>query len=154
MHINLGVLSAMFFKKVTCAMLKLVQHCHGWRGIHRREGWRNHWHQMLPRSPFTRIGAPTAPTLWWFQPIWKICSSNWIISPCRNVGVKIKNVWNHHLGKVQPNILDTYIRCVKGLFLNWLVDMMTWAYEIFWLRRTHKSTNDYKLAKLQITKWF
>ena len=19
---------------------------------------------------------------WWFQPIWKICSSNWIISPC------------------------------------------------------------------------
>ena len=27
------------------------------------------------------------------QPIWNICSSKWIISP----GVKIKNVWNHHL---------------------------------------------------------
>ena len=30
---------------------------------------------------------------WWLnQPIWKICSSNWIISP----GVKIKKKWNHH----------------------------------------------------------
>ena len=27
-------------------------------------------------------------TGWWFQPIWKICSSNWIISP--GIGVKIK----------------------------------------------------------------
>ena len=34
-------------------------------------------------------------TGWWFQPIWKICSSNWIISP--RIGVKIKNIWNHHL---------------------------------------------------------
>ncbi len=32
---------------------------------------------------------------WWFQPIWKICSSNWIISP--RIGVKIKNNRNHHL---------------------------------------------------------
>ncbi len=31
----------------------------------------------------------------WFQPIWKICSSNWIISPI--FGVNIKNIWNHHL---------------------------------------------------------
>ena len=29
---------------------------------------------------------------WWFQPIGKICSSNWIISP--GGGIKIKNVWN------------------------------------------------------------
>ena len=29
---------------------------------------------------------------WWLnQPIWKICSSNWIISP--GVGLKIKNIW-------------------------------------------------------------
>ena len=32
---------------------------------------------------------------WWFQPLWNICSSNWIISP--GIGVKIKNLWNHHL---------------------------------------------------------
>ena len=31
---------------------------------------------------------------WWFQTIWKICSSNWIISPGR--GKKEKNIWNHH----------------------------------------------------------
>ena len=35
-------------------------------------------------------------TGWWLnQPIWKICSSNWIISLI--FGVKIKNIWNHHL---------------------------------------------------------
>ncbi len=28
-------------------------------------------------------------------PIWKICSSKWIISP--RFGVKINNIWNHHL---------------------------------------------------------
>ena len=42
-------------------------------------------------------------TSWWFQPIWKIWSSNWIISPI--FGVKIKqylschhpvHVWNSH----------------------------------------------------------
>ena len=27
-------------------------------------------------------------------PLWKICSSNWIISP--RIGVKIKHIWNHH----------------------------------------------------------
>ena len=31
---------------------------------------------------------------WWFQPIWKICSSNWIISP--GFGMKINNISNHH----------------------------------------------------------
>ena len=28
---------------------------------------------------------------WWFQPIWKICSSNWNISP--GIQVKRKNIW-------------------------------------------------------------
>ena len=31
-------------------------------------------------------------TGWWFQPIWKICSSNWIIA--RGIGMKIKNMWS------------------------------------------------------------
>ena len=30
-------------------------------------------------------------TSWWFQPRWKICSSNWIISP--GIGVKMQNLW-------------------------------------------------------------
>ena len=29
---------------------------------------------------------------WWFQPNWKICSSNWIFP---QVGLKTKNIWNH-----------------------------------------------------------
>ena len=33
--------------------------------------------------------------IWSFNPFWKICSSNWIISP--RFGVKIKTNWNHHL---------------------------------------------------------
>ncbi len=33
---------------------------------------------------------------WWLnQPLWKICSSNWVHLP--QIGVKIKNIWNHHL---------------------------------------------------------
>ena len=36
-------------------------------------------------------------TSWWFQPIWKICSSNWIISP--GIGVKKKYLSCHHLEK-------------------------------------------------------
>ena len=36
---------------------------------------------------------------WWLsQPIWKIYSSNLIISP--RIGAKIKNIWNHHLENV------------------------------------------------------
>ena len=34
--------------------------------------------------------TPKPKTGWWFQPIWKKCSSNWIISP--NFGGKIKNI--------------------------------------------------------------
>ena len=35
-------------------------------------------------------------TSWWFQPIWKICSSNWIISPIFGVNIK-KCLSCHHL---------------------------------------------------------
>ena len=31
---------------------------------------------------------------WWFQPLWKICSSKWVHLP--QIGMKIKNIWNHH----------------------------------------------------------
>ena len=37
---------------------------------------------------------PSILSSWWFQPIYKICPSNWIISPGRGEN---KNVWNHHL---------------------------------------------------------
>ena len=34
---------------------------------------------------------PICSSSWWFQPIWKIWTSNWIISP--GFGVKIKHIW-------------------------------------------------------------
>ena len=37
--------------------------------------------------------GPKRSTGWWFQPVWKTCSSNWIISPNRS---EHKNLWNHH----------------------------------------------------------
>ena len=40
------------------------------------------------------IFNPNGGLKWWFQPIWKICSSNWIISPDR--GKHKKHFWNHH----------------------------------------------------------
>ena len=68
--------------------------------------------QKIRRSPvgienipcFIRISEPTSfhqhlCDRWWLnQPIWKICSSNWIISS--GIGMNIKNIWNqqnHHL---------------------------------------------------------
>ena len=32
---------------------------------------------------------------WWFQPIWKILYSQ--IGSFPQIGMKIKNIWNHHL---------------------------------------------------------
>ena len=52
---------------------------------------------------------------WWFQPIRKICWSNWITSP--RFGVGIKNLGNHHLVILhhlqcflhKPNIVDSML---------------------------------------------
>ena len=44
----------------------------------------------------------------WFQPIWKIWSSNRIISP--GIGVKIKNIWNHHLASISTSLAQTATR--------------------------------------------
>ena len=56
-------------------------HCWVWKGdrcVYKGEVWRS---------------SPTeAWQFGWFQPVWKICSSNWIISPSR---IEKRN-WNHH----------------------------------------------------------
>ena len=52
-----------------------------------RNGYINHYlTRLMSLSPFYM------ETRWWFQPIWKICSANWIISP--GIGVKIKHIIN------------------------------------------------------------
>ena len=45
----------------------------------------NQWDMRHP-SDFSRL----CMTSWCFQPIWKICSSNWIISPGRGENKKLK----------------------------------------------------------------
>ena len=46
-------------------------------------------------------------TSWWLnQPLWKLCSSNWIISP--RFGMKIKHIWNHHLEQIHPRSLTAW----------------------------------------------
>ena len=53
------------------------------------------------------------PSWWLNQPIWKICSSNWIMKTPR-FGVKIpKNLWNHHLPVVSNK--TTEYRCIDLL---------------------------------------
>ena len=50
---------------------------------------------------------------WWFQPIWKICSSNWIISPSRGENKKYLSChhlvmeiwWNLEIGHL-PSLID------------------------------------------------
>ena len=63
---------------------------------------------IVPSSCF----SPRSPdwfnisyTSWWFQPIWKICSSNCIISP--GIGMEIKSIWNHHLLVVYVDVITS-----------------------------------------------
>ena len=65
-------------------------------------------------------------TSWWFQPIWKILvkSQNGNLP---QVGVKIKNLWNHHL-----YISNNKSVCMEDIVALWLlhsilkVDLWTW----------------------------
>ena len=73
--------------------------------------------------PYRVLATPNIPSWWLNQPIWKICSSNWIVSP--GFGVKIKNVWNHHRDTVDgseilrsPSRILGYEDVFKTLVLN------------------------------------
>ena len=49
----------------------------------------------LPSLPNKNFNSLTS---WWFQPLWKMCSSKWGSSSLK-IGVRIKNIWNHHPDK-------------------------------------------------------
>ena len=59
---------------------------------------------------------------WWFQPIWK----TWIkIQNLPQVGVKIKNIWNHHLGWIMNfselvGFWITWTKCAIDLRSFWV----------------------------------
>ena len=52
---------------------------------------------------FPKSRDENSKTGWWFQPIWKICSSNWTLSPRFGVKIKMfestnqKNSWNRQV---------------------------------------------------------
>ena len=56
-------------------------------------GYKKHQTKKLHETHFTEIIGKgwTSCSSWWFQPIWKMCSTNWIISP--GIRVKIKKVF-------------------------------------------------------------
>ena len=80
----------------------------------------------LPILPSSNLsGNVNGFTSWWFQPIWKIWTSNWIISP--GIGVEINIFWNHHPVSVQflkrKKCLvntDPYNGLLQSLY-NWVV---------------------------------
>ena len=47
---------------------------------------------QLALFPYGRVWQSTQSSWWLNQPIWKICSSNWIMKP-QGSGLKIKNIW-------------------------------------------------------------
>ena len=52
-------------------------------------------HEIPKWKPSLKLTVrPWKSTRWWFQPIWKILVK---LDHSHQVGVKIKNLWNHHL---------------------------------------------------------
>ena len=58
------------------------------------------FHRTVEISHAQQLPPLKRKTSWWFQPIWKICSSKWESSPI--FGVKIRNIWNHHPEELEP----------------------------------------------------
>ena len=76
---------------------------------------------------------------WWFQPIWKTCSSNWIISP--GIRVKVKHLWScHHLENIWKKTshrLTPYHPCNGIFFTTWMVDFYGFSCSINILYQSH-----------------
>ena len=55
------------------------------------------WKKITTQLPYCAVSSSSpvnhqlSISSWWFQPIWKICSSKWVHLP--QVGMNIKNLW-------------------------------------------------------------
>ena len=65
---------------------------------------------------------------WWFQPISKICSSNWIISP--RIGVKIKHIWSFTT-KIMTYFLSWIVWALCQIPIHYIT--VTWLVWLVWL---------------------
>ena len=65
------------------------------------------WRNSKIRTPFTRNKPKTG---WWFQPLWKICSSKWVHLPQTGMNIN-KNIWScHHPENHHPPFFPDPIR--------------------------------------------
>ena len=53
--------------------------------------------QNIQEVKYSSCAIYSSYATWWFPPIWKICSSNWMISLYRDENKKYLKIWNHHL---------------------------------------------------------
>ena len=72
---------------------------------------------------FTMLFYEPPFSSWWFQPIWKICSSNWIISPSLSRDEEKK--WNHHpvlYSKGLSSSKRSFTIFFNGDWLQWKIE--------------------------------
>ena len=67
---------------------------------------------VLPCSLFCKLYLSS----WWFQPIWNICSSTWIIFP-KSREETSKNIRNHHLDIVFMKCMYVNVPQVLGVLV-------------------------------------
>ena len=88
-------------------------------------------------------------------PIWKICSWNWIIFP--GIGMKIKNLWNHHLvivgsGCFQSPVVSSYYSYTHTTTRNKHTQLGSGMLcGAVWSLKTYKETGSVFLAALVLT---
>ena len=101
---------------------------------------------------------------WWFRPIWKICSSNWLISPI--FGVNMKNIfelpptcwWNSAPGwhprqltdplPVHPSRSQATIRPLKSP-----LEISRYTFRGRWWRFGGDGSIPLRMSPLEISKW-
>ena len=109
-----------------------------------------HRHLLLSTYPYRQQSLVMIPS-WWFQPIWKIWSSNWIISPNRDENRKYLKppprfglkILNEHLRDEPTDSKEkTSMTCWKG---DWGGD-----WDFFFLHFPHHDLKGLTWASLPI----
>ena len=75
---------------------------------------------LLPVTQNNHVLMDAYKSSWWFQPIWKILVK---LDHFPRKGVKIKNIWNHHLEKhpfFMYNDLMNVIQVIADHFHSWI----------------------------------
>ena len=91
------------------------------------------WHSLALPCLWRFFGSQKNST-WWFQHIWKICSSNWVHLPQIGMKIKLFETWNHHL----------------EFFRNWTDFRSLGPLQFFLLGRRRVAANGYSSSYLRV----